>query len=113
MIFINQNILGSQWETLNLSRNYIDVGLLKNLGQCLKLRSLYLRNCGLHNEQLEELFIILEGLPLEVLSLSSPDLKDRNNLTKYLGLCHFIERSKDLKVLELSNIQIHPDCPIF
>lgn len=55
---------------------------------------------------------MLTPTPIKCLILSSPDLKDRNQLTKYEALYSFIENSS-IEALGLSNIQIHPDNEIF
>lgn len=65
------------------------------------------------NEELCNLFKILVDTPIKILNISSPDIKDRNNLTKYDELYNFIEQSKTIQSLEMSNIQIHPNNQLF
>jgi hypothetical protein len=43
------------------------------------------------------------------LSLSSPEVKNRNQLTRYTQIIALIKQSKTLTYLELSNIEIQPD----
>lgn len=46
---------------------------------------------------------------MEKISLSSPELKDRNQLTRYEKLIELIKESKTLTALNLSNIEIQPE----
>ena len=77
------------------------------------MNELVLSNCNLKNDDLEKLFEMLLETPIKKLILSSPDLKDRNQLTKYDKLYELIKKSKTLKILGLSNIQIISENEIF
>jgi hypothetical protein len=76
------------------------------------LKELYLGNCRLGNDILEELFMRLHASLLERLSLSSPEVKSRNQLTRYKALLSLMQASKTLHTLELANMDIQPDCQI-
>ena len=56
---------------------------IPNIKISKNLKTLTLSNCNLKNENLEFLFETLQGIPIKKLILSSPDMKDRNQLTKY------------------------------
>ena len=56
---------------------------IPNIKISKNLKTLTLSNCNLKNENLEFLLETLQGIPIKKLILSSPDMKDRNQLTKY------------------------------
>lgn len=60
------------------------------------------------NEELCKLFEVLKQTNIKILNISSPDLKDRNNLTKYEELYSLIENAPSLECIQLSNIQVSP-----
>lgn len=72
-------------------------------------KELSLCNCKLGNDVLEDLFVRLKDSVIEKICLSSPELKDRNQLTRYERLIELIQTSSTLHTLELSNIEIHAD----
>lgn len=73
------------------------------------MKEIVLNNCKLGNDALETLFDRLHDSTIERISLSSPELKHRNTLTRYERLISLIKTSPTLRVLQLSNIEIHPD----
>lgn len=95
--------------TLALNKNYFD---LVGLARIETIKELSLRNCKLGNDALEKLFMRLVDSVIEKISLSSPELKDRNQLTRYTRLIELIQQSSTLHTLELSNIEIRPDSQI-
>ena len=86
---------------IKLNKNYIDPNKLIRLST---IKELYLCNCKLGNDALEELFTKLHKSTIEKISLSSPELKNRNQLTRYSKLISLIKKSPTLHTLLLSNI---------
>lgn len=72
-----------EYRVVDLSRNIIKTNDILNIRQSKRLQELILKNCGMKNEDLCLLFTILLETPIKRLSISSPDIKDRNNLTRY------------------------------
>lgn len=73
------------------------------------MKEIVLNNCKLGNDSLERLFDQLHESAVERISLSSPELKNRNQLTRYDRLIALIKKSSTLKTLEMSNIEINPN----
>jgi len=81
---------------LNLSKNLVDLNKIIRLES---FKEIILNNCKLGNDPLEKLFDRLRNSAVERLSLSSPELKNRNQLTRYDRLISLIKNSSTLRVL--------------
>lgn len=94
-IKVVSTILGD-FKIIDLSRNLIKTVDIANVKTSKRLHDLILKNCGMKNEELCMLFKLLLGTPIKRLSICSPDIKDRNNLTRYSELYELIENSETL-----------------
>lgn len=83
----------NDFKIIDLSRNILKAENLLNLKKPNKLQELILKNCSMKNQDLCELFQILIETPIKRLSICSPDIKDRNNLTKYEELYKLLQNS--------------------
>lgn len=100
---INSLIMHIEAQSLNLSKALINPTLL-NLQN---ITHLYLNNCNLHNAQLDHLFdLLLVFAKIELLCLSSPQVSNKNHLTRYEKLYYLIQNCKSLKDLRLSSCSI-------
>lgn len=89
----------TEYERIDLSRNLIKCEDLLHIKNSKMIQELTLKNCGMKNDELCKLFEILKATNIKILNISSPDLKDRNNLTKYEELYSLIETAPSLECI--------------